>query len=278
MKASSGSAVCVCKTKAPRRPIARADFSAAVSSGYSVMLSRQPSLTNRYWDLIDPPHLATISNAAACSPARSSSFMSAHLEVNVSLEQLKWAICDEPLSPGATQHRQRDAYHQCALTARGTGDAPPIRRMGAGTVLRILGTFQPWHVSSPKSSERGTVPDSSSNPLELLKSNSYLVLLALAALIGLPVAVIAYFFLELVAWLQHELFQRLPIGLGFTGTPAWWPLPLLALSGLLVGLCIRYLPGRGGHSPADGFKVGGGPPPIIDLPGIALAADRKSVV
>jgi H+/Cl- antiporter ClcA len=116
------------------------------------------------------------------------------------------------------------------------------------------------------------VPDSSSNPLELLKSNSYLTLLALAALIGLPVAVIAYFFLALVNWLQHELFQHLPTDLGFAGTPAWWPLPLLAVSGLLVGVCIRYLPGRGGHSPADGFKVGGGPAPIVTLPGIALAA------
>jgi H+/Cl- antiporter ClcA len=110
------------------------------------------------------------------------------------------------------------------------------------------------------------------NPLDLLKTNSYLVLLALAALIGLPVAVVAYFFLELVSWLQHELFQRLPTAIGFTGTPPWWPLPLLAVSGLVVGLCIRYLPGRAGHSPADGFKVGGGPPPIINVPGVALAA------
>jgi H+/Cl- antiporter ClcA len=46
---------------------------------------------------------------------------------------------------------------------------------------------------------------------------------------------------------------------------------LLALAGVLVGLTIRYLPGRGGHSPADGFKAGGVPSPI-ELPGIALAA------
>jgi H+/Cl- antiporter ClcA len=46
---------------------------------------------------------------------------------------------------------------------------------------------------------------------------------------------------------------------------------LLALAGVLVGLTIRYLPGRGGHSPADGFKAGGVPSPI-ELPGIAIAA------
>jgi H+/Cl- antiporter ClcA len=39
----------------------------------------------------------------------------------------------------------------------------------------------------------------------------------------------------------------------------------------LVALTIRYLPGRGGHSPADGFKAGGSPAPI-ELPGILFAA------
>jgi len=53
--------------------------------------------------------------------------------------------------------------------------------------------------------------------------------------------------------------------------PVWWPLPLLALSGLLVASCIRYLPGNCGHSPSEGFKTGGGPLPI-EVPGVALAA------
>ena len=38
-----------------------------------------------------------------------------------------------------------------------------------------------------------------------------------------------------------------------------------------MGLAIQYLPGRGGHSPADGFQVAGAPSPI-QLPGVALAA------
>ena len=46
----------------------------------------------------------------------------------------------------------------------------------------------------------------------------------------------------------------------------------LALAGVLVGLTLRYLPGTGGHSPADGFKAGEGPPTGIELPGIVLAA------
>ena len=54
--------------------------------------------------------------------------------------------------------------------------------------------------------------------------------------------------------------------------PAWWPVPWLALCGLLTGLTIRYLPGNGGHSPAFGFHAGGGPPVDRELPGIVLAA------
>ena len=43
------------------------------------------------------------------------------------------------------------------------------------------------------------------------------------------------------------------------------------LAGLLVGLTLRYLPGKGGHSPADGFRPAGAPAPV-ELPGIAIAA------
>jgi len=113
----------------------------------------------------------------------------------------------------------------------------------------------------------GASPD----PVELLRSRSYLALLALGAIIGVPVATAAYFFLKGVDESQQYLFETLPGELGFDGEPVWWPLPLLALSGLIVALAIRYLPGTGGHSPADGFKRSG-PVPPIELPGIVIAA------
>jgi H+/Cl- antiporter ClcA len=113
-----------------------------------------------------------------------------------------------------------------------------------------------------------TTPD----PAALLRSRNYLRLLLLAAIIGAPISVAAYFFLTLVTKLQQWIFTDLPKGLGFHGTPLWWPIPFLALAGLLVGLTLRYLPGTGGHSPAEGFKAGGPPPGPADLPGVALAA------
>jgi H+/Cl- antiporter ClcA len=109
------------------------------------------------------------------------------------------------------------------------------------------------------------------DPLALLRTRRYLALLVLAAILGVPIAAVAYGFLKLVAVLEQAVYTQLPSGLGFHGEPLWWPLLPLALAGLLVGLTIRYLPGRGGHSPADGFK----PRAAItaaEIPGVFLAA------
>jgi H+/Cl- antiporter ClcA len=109
------------------------------------------------------------------------------------------------------------------------------------------------------------------DPLALLRSRSYAVLLVIAAIIGAPISAVAYFFLALVTKLQGWVFSSLPKGLGFHAEPMWWPVLPLVVAGVLVALAIKYLPGTGGHSPADGFKPGGAPTPI-QLPGVLLAA------
>ena len=105
-----------------------------------------------------------------------------------------------------------------------------------------------------------------SDPLALLRSRSYVALLVIAAIIGAPVSAVAYFFLALVSKMQGWVFTDLPKGLGFHGEPLWWPLLPLALAGVLVALTLKYLPGTGGHSPADGFKAGAGPPAPSSFP------------
>ena len=109
------------------------------------------------------------------------------------------------------------------------------------------------------------------DPLALLRTRRYLALLVFAAILGVPIAAIAYGFLKLVDVIQNAVFTNLPSGLGFHGEPLWWPLLPLAVAGLLVALTIRYLPGKGGHSPADGFHSGGTVNPA-DIPGVFLAA------
>ena len=109
------------------------------------------------------------------------------------------------------------------------------------------------------------------DPQVLLRSRGYVQILILAAITGLPISAAAYGFLALVEHLQDWLFTDLPETLGYDAAPTWWPLPLLALSGVLTALAIRRLPGTGGHPPADGFKAAGALPPI-ELPGVLLAA------
>ena len=115
---------------------------------------------------------------------------------------------------------------------------------------------------------RSTKP---ADPLALLRTRRYMALLVLAAILGVPIAALAYFFLKLVDVLQKAVFTNLPSGLGFHGEPLWWPLLPLAVAGVLVGLTIRYLPGKGGHSPADGFHAGG-TISSDQIPGVFLAA------
>src|SRR5215831_37150 len=113
----------------------------------------------------------------------------------------------------------------------------------------------------------GTPPD----PAAMLRSRAYLGLLLVAAVLGVPISAAAYGFLALVSYLQEELFTHLPHGLGFATAPAWWPLPMLVIGGVLTALAIRYLPGDGGPSPAGGF--GAHPPPTpVQLPGVICAA------
>jgi H+/Cl- antiporter ClcA len=110
------------------------------------------------------------------------------------------------------------------------------------------------------------------DPVAVIRSRRYIAALALAAILGIPISAIAYGFLALVAAVQRLLFSELPNQVFGGPAPAWWPVPWLVLCGLLTGLTIRYLPGNGGHSPAFGFKAGGGPPTGGELLTISLAA------
>ena len=125
--------------------------------------------------------------------------------------------------------------------------------------------------ATPPASAGGAAPAATPDPRELIRSRAYIVGLVLAAFVGFVVSAIAYWYLWLVGWLQKYFYTSLPGHLGFSSVPSWWPLPLLAVCGLLVASCIRYLPGNCGHSPAEGFHTGGTPVPA-ELPGVILAS------
>src|SRR3954468_5041685 len=136
---------------------------------------------------------------------------------------------------------------------------------GAPMVRRVALDHEPPQRGQPSSGP------GSGDPLAMMRSRSYLGLLVMAAALGVPIAVVAYWFLKLTDLVQQWTFVSTPKALGFSTAPVWWPVLPLAVAGLCVGLVIRYLPGHGGESPADGFKAGGVPLPVT-LPGIFLAA------
>ncbi|MCX4550419.1 chloride channel protein [Streptomyces sp. NBC_01387] len=109
------------------------------------------------------------------------------------------------------------------------------------------------------------------DPFGPLRSRGYLMLLALTALFGVVISAGAYGFLQAVEEIEKAVYTSLPKALGFDGAPFWWPLPLLALAGLLVAATVQYLPGNGGHQPAEGFKAQG-TVSAAELPGVLLAA------
>ncbi|SKC71673.1 chloride channel protein [Krasilnikoviella flava] len=98
----------------------------------------------------------------------------------------------------------------------------------------------------------------------------YVALLGTSAVLGVVVSVVAFAFLALLHGLTHAVWEELPQAWGFSDVPWWWPLPWLAVAGVVVGLAVRSLPGHGGHVPVKGLSMG--PVPASYVPGVLLAA------
>ncbi|MGW4381073.1 chloride channel protein [Kitasatospora sp. NPDC004531] len=104
----------------------------------------------------------------------------------------------------------------------------------------------------------------------LLRSPGYGRLLLVSALVGVPVSLAAFGFVGLEHELQHWVWESAPEALGYGRAPWWWPVPALALAGLLLAPIVTRLPGRGGHVPVHGL---GGPPTLpVEVPSVVLAA------
>jgi H+/Cl- antiporter ClcA len=98
---------------------------------------------------------------------------------------------------------------------------------------------------------------------------AYLRVIAFAAAIGIPAALIAALFLALIHVLQQWLWEDLPDALG-TSSPPWYLVIGLPVVGAGIVLAARtLLPGDGGHPPLVGLTSE--PTPVAFGPGIALA-------
>ncbi|HUA95001.1 MAG TPA: chloride channel protein [Acidimicrobiales bacterium] len=108
------------------------------------------------------------------------------------------------------------------------------------------------------------------NLLAVVRTPGYLGILLVAAVIGAPISALAYGFIQLFEHLQVWLYESLPKTVGYTEVPRWWPVPLMLVGGVIVGLVIRFLPGQGGHEPVQGLSASPAPP--SSLPGALTAA------
>ena len=99
---------------------------------------------------------------------------------------------------------------------------------------------------------------------------SYLRLVLIGALIGVPAALVGAVFLWLVHLVEDWLWTDLPKALG-QSEPPWYLVVGLPVAGALLALLARrLLPGDGGHEPLEGIAAT--PTPVSYMPGIALAA------
>ena len=94
--------------------------------------------------------------------------------------------------------------------------------------------------------------------------------LGVASAVAVPISLAALAFLALVQQVTDWLWTDIPDAAGFAADAWWWVLLVPTVGGVLAGLAIRHLPGRGGHDPINGFSAKPVAPDAIA--GVVLAA------
>lgn len=98
-----------------------------------------------------------------------------------------------------------------------------------------------------------------------------MLLLSLPALIiGIASSVVLVAVMKVASVLQSILWSSLPISLGVPQDSPFWTLLMLTLTGVAVGLVLRYSPGHGGPDPATEPLIGA-PVATSTLPGLLCA-------
>jgi H+/Cl- antiporter ClcA len=103
-----------------------------------------------------------------------------------------------------------------------------------------------------------------------MDGRAYLRIVGIAAAIGIPAALAAAGFLELVHRIERWLWDDLPDALGQSSPPWYLVIGLPVAGALIVALARRLLPGDGGHAPLLGLVST--PTPVAYAPGVILAA------
>jgi H+/Cl- antiporter ClcA len=98
-----------------------------------------------------------------------------------------------------------------------------------------------------------------------------MLLLAIPALIiGVASSLVLIVVVKVASVLQTMLWTALPANLGFSPESPAWIIMMLTLTGIVVGMVIRYSPGHAGPDPAQEPLIGAPVNPSA-MPGLIIA-------
>ncbi|VED34569.1 putative voltage gated chloride channel protein [Escherichia coli] len=102
------------------------------------------------------------------------------------------------------------------------------------------------------------------------RARTMLLLSLPAVAIGIASSLILIVVMKIASVLQNLLWQRLPGTLGIAQDSPFWIIAILTLTGIAVGLVIRFSQGHAGPDPACEPLIGAPVPPSA-LPGLIVA-------
>ncbi|MFB5744039.1 ion channel protein [Cedecea sp. S5-13] len=102
------------------------------------------------------------------------------------------------------------------------------------------------------------------------RARTMLVLSIPALIIGVLSSLVLIVVMKIAGALQEYLWATLPMEQGYDPHSPFWILLILTLTGVAVGLVIRFLPGHGGPDPATEPLIGA-PVPAMAIPGLIMA-------
>jgi len=102
------------------------------------------------------------------------------------------------------------------------------------------------------------------------RARTMLLLAPPALIIGVASSLILIVIMKVAAVLQSVLWTSLPSTVGLNASSPTWVILILPLTGIAVGLVIRYSPGHAGPDPATEPRIGA-PVDTAALPGLIIA-------
>ncbi|MGN2424328.1 ion channel protein [Raoultella sp. Lac2] len=102
------------------------------------------------------------------------------------------------------------------------------------------------------------------------RARTMLLLSIPAVIIGIASSLVLIVTMKIAAILQHVIWSSVPMGLGIEASGPLWTIAVLTLTGIAVGLVVRFSPGHAGPDPATESLIGA-PISTGALPGLVAA-------